>query len=98
MEAHVKDIESVLRGEDESAIGRRDFMTLAAALGVGTALGTTMLARPARAATPKKGGHLIIGSDGAGAGDSIDPATYTATYMQMVGMQFYNTLTEVDEK
>ena len=79
-------------------IGRRDFMTLAGALGVGTALGTTLLGKPVRAATPKKGGHLIIGLDGAGAGDSVDPATYTANYMQAVGMQFYNTLAEVDEK
>jgi peptide/nickel transport system substrate-binding protein len=93
----VKDIEKVLRGDSEG-IGRRDFMTLAGALGVGTALGTTLLGGPARAATPKKGGHLIIGLDGAGAGDSIDPATYTATYMQAAGLQFYNTLTEVDEK
>ena len=73
----MKDIEKILRGEAEG-IGRRDFMTLAGALGVGMALGTGLLGKPARAATPKKGGHLIIGLDGAGAGDSIDPATYTA--------------------
>ena len=94
----MKDIERIRCGEEESALGRRDFLTLALALGAGTALGTTMLAQPGRAATPKKGGHLVVGSDGAGAGDSIDPATYTATYMQFVGMQLYNTLTEVDEK
>ncbi|MDF2764647.1 MAG: peptide transporter [Rhodospirillales bacterium] len=93
----MKDIEKILRGEAEG-IGRRDFMTLAGALGVGTALGTGLLGKPARAQTPKKGGHLVIGMDGAGAGDSIDPATYTATYMQTTGMQFYNTLVEVDEK
>ena len=90
-------MEKLLRGEAQG-IGRRDFMTLAGALGVGTALGTSLLSRPALAATPKKGGHLIIGLDGAGAGDSVDPATYTANYMQAVGMQFYNTLAEVDEK
>ena len=93
----MKDIEKILRGDAEG-IGRRDFMTLAGALGVGTALGTSLLGKPAHAATPKKGGHLIMGLDGAGAGDSVDPATYTANYMQAVGMQFYNTLAEVDEK
>ena len=44
-------MEKLLRSEAEG-IGRRDFMTLAGALGVGTALGTSLLGNSARAATP----------------------------------------------
>ncbi|HZS84458.1 MAG TPA: ABC transporter substrate-binding protein [Stellaceae bacterium] len=80
-------------------IGRREFMSRAAALGVSAALADSVLAGAAFAAeTPKKGGHLILGLNGAASGDSLDPATYTATFAQVLGQQLYNTLTEVDEK
>jgi peptide/nickel transport system substrate-binding protein len=80
----------------QGRIGRREFMGRSAALGISSALATTLAGKAASAA-PKKGGHLILGIDSAGSGDSIDPATYTANYMQVVGMQLYNTLCEVDE-
>ena len=51
-----------------------------------------------RAAEPKKGGHLKLGIDGAGSQDSLDPASYTATYMQAVGYHYGNCLVELDEK
>lgn len=52
----------------------------------------------ARAATPQRGGHLKLGIDSAGATDSLDPATYTAWYMQIVGFQWGNCLVELDEQ
>lgn len=65
--------------------------------------GAALLWRPddslrAQAARPKRGGHLKLGIDGAAATDSLDPATYTATYLQTVGYQWGNCLVEVDEK
>jgi peptide/nickel transport system substrate-binding protein len=78
-------------------ISRREFMGRAAALGVSSALASSILTRAGYAEEPKKGGHLILGLNGAGAGDSLDPATYTATFMQVVGGQIYETLTEVDK-
>jgi peptide/nickel transport system substrate-binding protein len=51
----------------------------------------------AAADAPKRGGHLVFGIEGAGAGDNLDPATYAGTYMPVVGLQLMNTLTEVDE-
>jgi peptide/nickel transport system substrate-binding protein len=54
--------------------------------------------RDIRAAEPKRGGHLKIGIDGASSQDSLDPATYTATYMQMVGYTYGNCLVELDER
>src|SRR5262249_17841943 len=69
----------------------------ALALGVSTAMATSVMSEAARAETPKRGGHLILGLNGGGAGDSLDPSMYTATWMQLVGHQLYNTLTEIDE-
>ncbi len=78
-------------------MNRREFLVRAAALGVSTALASNFLATAALAEEPKKGGHLIIGLNGASAADSLDPATYTATFAQVVGQQIYNQLTEVDK-
>jgi peptide/nickel transport system substrate-binding protein len=68
----------------------------AAALGAGAVLvpgaGCGILA-----AEPKRGGQLKLGIDGASSQDSLDPATYTATYMQMVGYTYGNCLVELDE-
>jgi peptide/nickel transport system substrate-binding protein len=80
----------------QKGMGRREFMERAAALGAGTALATSMAGR-AFAQTPQKGGHLKLGIDSAGATDSLDPATYTANYMQTVGYQWGNPLVELDE-
>ncbi|MGH6913558.1 MAG: ABC transporter substrate-binding protein, partial [Geminicoccales bacterium] len=74
---------------------RRDFMERAAAFGVGTALATSFAGR-AFAQTPQKGGHLKLGIDAASATDSLDPATYFANYMQVVGYQWGNPLVELD--
>lgn len=81
----------------KGAIGRRDFMARAAMLGVSASVAGSVLAAPARAAeTPRHGGHLVVGLNGAAAADSLDPATYTATFMQVLGHQLYNTLVDLD--
>ena len=54
---------------------RREFMGRAAALGVSTALATTMLGRAGLAAEPKKGGFARIGLAHGATTDSLDPAT-----------------------
>jgi peptide/nickel transport system substrate-binding protein len=75
---------------------RRDFMERAGALGLSTALASSFAGK-AFAQAPQKGGHLKLGIDSAGATDSLDPATYTANYMQVVGYQWGNCLAELDE-
>jgi peptide/nickel transport system substrate-binding protein len=72
---------------------RREFLGQAAALGVSTALITQAIAQ-----TPKRGGQLIVGIDGAATGNTLDPALYAATYMHLVGMQLYDQLTVLDER
>jgi peptide/nickel transport system substrate-binding protein len=90
------DLQAVLR---TSGMSRREFLGRATVLGISTALASSVLSRIGVAAeTPKRGGHLIIGLDGASSGNTLDPALLTATYMQGVGMQLYDTLTDVDEQ
>ncbi len=75
-------------------ITRRYFMQAATALGVSTALATSMAGR-ALAATPKKGGTLRLGIGHGSTTDTLDPATYTDLYMQVVGSAVYGYMTEV---
>jgi peptide/nickel transport system substrate-binding protein len=77
-------------------IGRREFMNRALALGMSTAAASSLMGRAAKADTPQKGGHLVLGIDNASTSDSIDPVNYTSTYIQCLGPQFYNSLVELD--
>ncbi len=80
-------------------LSRRQFVERAAAFGVTAAAASSLLARAGLAAEePKQGGDLVLGIDSAGATDSLDPATYTANYMQTVGYQWGNPLVELDVK
>jgi peptide/nickel transport system substrate-binding protein len=79
-------------------LSRRQFLDHAAALGLSAAAATSLFTKGAFAQeTPQKGGDLVLGIDSAGATDSLDPATYTANYMQTVGYQWGNPLVELDE-
>ncbi len=78
----------------QGRIDRRNFMQLAMALGATTALATTM-ADKAFAAMAKQGGRLRIGIGHGSTSDTLDPATYTDSYMQFVGYGLRNHLTEV---
>jgi peptide/nickel transport system substrate-binding protein len=78
-------------------INRREFMGRAAALGVTTALATTILSNAGVAATPKKGGTAKFGLAHGATTDTLDPASYPDTGTQVPfwgGMS--NSLTEVD--
>jgi peptide/nickel transport system substrate-binding protein len=77
-------------------VSRRGFMAGSSALAAMAAFGTGV-ARASTTTAPKRGGHLLVGLDGASTGDSLDPATYASAFTEFVGMQCYNTLTEVDE-
>ncbi|MGA2792700.1 MAG: ABC transporter substrate-binding protein, partial [Roseiarcus sp.] len=78
------------------AISRREFMGRAAALGVSTALISTMVGNlgAVAAETPKKGGSLRLGLAGGSTTDSIDPGSYTDSVMIAVGHGLFNALVE----
>jgi|SaaInl7_200m_RNA_FD_contig_41_373085_length_2386_multi_38_in_0_out_0_1 peptide/nickel transport system substrate-binding protein len=75
-------------------VSRREFMSQAAALGVTTALATSIWTSNAKAA-PKKGGRLRVGVGHGSTTDNWDPGTYTDAFMQSVGFgNLRNCLTE----
>ncbi|MBI3898270.1 MAG: twin-arginine translocation signal domain-containing protein [Gammaproteobacteria bacterium] len=78
------------------SLSRRDFLRMSTALGISTALAGTASKVANAAAEPKRGGHLVVGVNGAGPKDSLDPATYTAAHTQITGLQLYSTLVEFD--
>jgi peptide/nickel transport system substrate-binding protein len=80
-------------------VSRREFMGRAAALGVSTGMATMLAARGVFAdETAKKGGHLIMGLDGAASTDNLDPVTYIVTFQYTLGYAWGNSLTELDSK
>jgi peptide/nickel transport system substrate-binding protein len=85
--------------ENGSGLHRREFIS---GLAAGTALAGITLASgsvPARAEdVPKKGGHLIVGADGASTTDTLDPQTYLGCFLPLVGLGLYDTLTDLDER
>jgi peptide/nickel transport system substrate-binding protein len=78
-------------------INRREFMGRAAALGVTTALATSMLAGAGVAQEGKKGGYAKFGLAHGATTDTLDPANYpdTGTQVPFWG-SMSNSLTEVD--
>lgn len=78
-------------------ISRREFIGRAAALGVTTALATTLLARAGVAQEGKRGGSARIGLAHGATTDSLDPGTYPDTFTQVAFWgAMSNSLTEVD--
>ena len=94
MSDHQQLIENILA--DPSA-NRRDFMVGATALGITAASATAMWSGRAHAKTPKKGGHMKVGLNDANTIDSLDSATYNATYMIAVSRAFRDSLIEVGQ-
>lgn len=77
-------------------IGRREFLGRSAALGVTTAMATTMLSGMGIAAEPKKGGSLKIGVGHGSTTDSLDPATYPDQMTGTIGGSIGNQLAVID--
>jgi peptide/nickel transport system substrate-binding protein len=55
-----------------------------------------VLGRPARAATPKRGGHFKMGIGHGSTTDSLSPVTWENGYTLLLGFSFANYLTEID--
>jgi len=78
-------------------IFRREFMGRAAALGVSTAMATSMLSAAGVAQQPKRGGLARFGLAHGATTDSLDPGTYPDTFSQCAfSGAMSNTLTELD--
>lgn len=75
-------------------LDRRSFLKATAAVAAGSLLLPSI---SLAAAQPKKGGHLILGIDNASTSDRLDPAFYFEAYTYNVGLQLFNTLTDLNE-
>lgn len=82
----------------EGRLSRREFMSRAAALGVSTALATSM-ADKAFAQTPKQGGSFRVALGHGATTDTLDPANWPDNYTGLAaGGSLSNSLTEIGAK
>lgn len=79
-----------------NSMTRRDLLKRSAAVGLAAGLGPLSLGA-ARAAEPKRGGHLKLALDGGSTARGLDPATYAQSFDAISGLQMYNTLTELND-
>jgi len=89
-----KELRALERALSSGRIDRREFLNRMGALGAGAALG--LATRGAAAASAKQGGRLRVAIGHGSTSDSLDPSTFTDTYMQVVNSGLRNNLTEVD--
>ena len=85
-----------LRAFNEGRISRRELLKRATVLGVAAALPAGLLARDAAAAAPKRGGHLRIGSVQGSTTDTLDPATLSSGFVNLLWYTIHGQLTEVN--
>nr|WP_309504628.1 ABC transporter substrate-binding protein [uncultured Roseovarius sp.] len=83
----------ILPGQSE--MSRRDFVSRALAMGVALPAAMSLAGNSAMAATPKRGGVMRIGLGLGSTTNTLDPATFEDTYMQVVGFGLRNCLTEI---
>ena len=80
----------------DGGMGRRDFLTAMAALGVSAASAKAlMLSSSALAATPQKGGTAIFANNLHGPDDQMDPIVFTSGIDYSRGRATYNGLTQL---
>ncbi|MBR0555026.1 twin-arginine translocation signal domain-containing protein [Ciceribacter sp. L1K23] len=81
-----------------TSIDRRTFLGGTAAIGLAAGFSGSLLASPARAQEPKRGGDLKLGLKGGATSDVLDPATYSASVLFVIGRLWGDTLVESDPK
>jgi peptide/nickel transport system substrate-binding protein len=91
--SEITKLEHLLR---ERKINRREFLARASAIGITAALSPALLTATARAATPKKGGHLRIGLGHGSTSDVLDPSRSTDAFMENLLAQMHNNLIDID--
>jgi len=89
-----KQIEFLQSELGRKRISRREFMGRAAALGLTTALASTLATKVAGAA-PNKGGSLRMAIGAGATTDSLDPGSVTDNYMGLFNMNAGSTLTQI---
>lgn len=76
----------------KNRISRRQFMGSLAAAGASAVLINGLLVQRAQAAQPRRGGRLVIGTEGAQSPDSLDPTKYYSTSNYQMGYSVHENL------
>jgi peptide/nickel transport system substrate-binding protein len=80
-------------------IARREFFGRAAALGITTALATSLLTKAGIGAEPKVGGRFRVGSGHGSTTDSLDPGSWENAFVADIGMGLLGAeLVAIDQK
>jgi len=82
----------------DGKITRRTFIARVSAMGLMAAVSPALLNSKAVAATPQKGGKLIMGSAGGSTTDSLEPGTLSHTMPQCISETIRSELVEVNNK
>jgi peptide/nickel transport system substrate-binding protein len=90
-----KELDYLSKRVARGLMGRRAFMGRAAALGVSASMAATYMANAAAHVSPVRGGTLKAGIQGGSSADSLDPALFAVTVMQLFGATWGDTLLEV---
>lgn len=83
---------------DHGKITRREFIGLASALGLATAISPTFFRDSAHASVPKKGGRFRLGMASGNTTETLDPFTMTDDMIYLISWQLRNNLVEIDHK
>ena len=91
--------ESISSPTGDNDVSRREFIDRAAALGVSTAvlasmIGAGTLPREAKAATPKRGGHLRVGVASGNTSDNLDPHLKNSAFTSLAILAMRNSMCE----
>lgn len=93
--SELKKLENLLT---QGRVSRREFLARVSALGLTAALSPALIATDVRAAKPKKGGRLRLGSPSSQTSDSIDPAKIANFHPGTLHWQLRNNLVELDHE
>jgi peptide/nickel transport system substrate-binding protein len=80
----------------QGKLDRREFIKRAAALGIAAPFATSLLSQSVQAATPKKGGKIVMGLGYGSTTDSLIPGANENGYLSTLSYAFQNQLTEID--
>ena len=88
------DIKKMLNSQK---VSRRDFLTFAGAMGMTAAMGSSLWSNKAIAAGPVRGGHMVVGLNGAATSDSLDSTQFIDTYMISISRAIRDSLVDVGQ-
>lgn len=89
-------LDDLERQARQGKLNRREFIQRAAALGFAAPFATSLLTQSVHAATPQKGGKIVMGLGYGSTTDSLIPGQNENGFLSTLSYAFQNQLTEID--